>query len=94
MHLVPACDATAATVGQIRVLTVLLAKDREISLFVFDVGHDAIALGQNSPASGSRCFGGSGTTGCSTTTRLPARTGSLRVQRGSNRKLSRGSKNR
>jgi hypothetical protein len=45
MHLVPACDATAATVGQIRVLTVLLAKDREISLFVFDVGHDAIALG-------------------------------------------------
>ncbi len=45
LRLVPGCDAVGATVGQIRVLLVLLPQDREIPLFVFDAGYDAIALG-------------------------------------------------
>ncbi len=45
MRLVPGCDATAATLGQIRVLLVLLPHDREVPLLVFDAGYDAIALG-------------------------------------------------
>ncbi len=45
MRLVPCEDATMATVGQIHRLVVLLDKDREVPLFVFDAGYDGIALG-------------------------------------------------
>jgi hypothetical protein len=45
MRLTPGADATTATVGQIRRLLVLLPKDREVALFVFDAGYDGIALG-------------------------------------------------
>lgn len=45
MRLLPCADAIAATLEQIRRLLELLAKDREVPLFVFDAGYDGIALG-------------------------------------------------
>lgn len=45
MRLTPATDATTATVEQVRRLIGLLPASEEVSLFVFDAGYDAVAIG-------------------------------------------------
>lgn len=45
MRLIPATDATTATVEQVRRLVGRLPAEAEVPLFVFDAGYDAVAIG-------------------------------------------------
>ena len=45
LRITPAMDAAGATIDQVNQLVARLPTDREIPLFVFDAGYDAIALG-------------------------------------------------
>lgn len=45
MRIPPSADATTATIDQVQRLVDLLGDDRDVPMFVFDAGYDAIALG-------------------------------------------------